>query len=561
MIDQKATTLCNQAVAAARAGDAGRASALFEQAVAAAPRDSGILNSAASHMSRCGDSQRAIVLLEQAIAADPKADEPLLNLAILLTGAGCARQALDLLVPKSERFAAVARYWSVRANAERAIGAKRDSLASYERAAELDPSNRRAVEGRARLALETGLDARDHYRHALSIAPGEPTPILGYGQALEVAGDLPGARAVAERLVQQAPGWVDALEWLAQLRWGEGERGDFTSHYESAAQRAGTGEVYASWCRLLAGVDRFAEAADVAARARAALGDPPQFALLEAIHRGEAGDDVSAEEIFRRLPAEGIDRKLHEARHRLRTAAPDRAERLTAEILSEAPDNVGAWAIRDIAWRLLGDPRHEWLHGQPGLVGPMQLDLDEKQLAGAVTFLDRLHDASRMPVGQSVRDGSQTRGGLLDRHETEVRSIEDSFRRAVQQYRDALPPRDEGHPLLRHRDLEWHFAGSWSIRVFGGGRHTEHIHPQGLLSSAAYFVVPTVDPAGDPQAGWLELGRPPPDLRLDLPPLFAIKPVPGRCALFPSTLYHGTRPFGAGKRMTVAVDVQAERPR
>lgn len=149
----------------------------------------------------------------------------------------------------------------------------------------------------------------------------------------------------------------------------------------------------------------------------------------------------------------------------------------------------------------------------------------------------------------------------MDRHETEVRSIEDSFRRAVQQYRDALPPRDEGHPLLRHRDLEWHFAGSWSIRVFGGGRHTEHIHPQGLLSSAAYFVVPTVDPAGDPQAGWLELGRPPPDLRLDLPPLFAIKPVPGRCALFPSTLYHGTRPFGAGKRMTVAVDVQAERPR
>jgi hypothetical protein len=29
--------------------------------------------------------------------------------------------------------------------------------------------------------------------------------------------------------------------------------------------------------------------------------------------------------------------------------------------------------------------------------------------------------------------------------------------------------------------------------------------------------------------------------------------------LFPSTLYHGTRPFTGGKRMTVAVDIHLDR--
>jgi hypothetical protein len=158
-------------------------------------------------------------------------------------------------------------------------------------------------------------------------------------------------------------------------------------------------------------------------------------------------------------------------------------------------------------------------------------------------------------VGQSVRGGTQTRGGLFDRHEPEARAIEASFERAVARYRAELPASDPAHPLLRHRDAEWRFAGSWSVRVYGGGRHTEHIHPKGIVSSAAYFVVPQTSVGEDPQGGWLELGRPPPDLRLDLPPLCAIEPRPGTCALFPSTLYHGTRAFAAGKRMTVAVDV------
>ena len=44
-------------------------------------------------------------------------------------------------------------------------------------------------------------------------------------------------------------------------------------------------------------------------------------------------------------------------------------------------------------------------------------------------------------------------------------------------------------------------------------------------------------------------------LKLDLPPTKLIEPKPGRLALFPSWMWHGTRPFGQGERLTVAFDV------
>ncbi|NNC52370.1 MAG: hypothetical protein HKO08_04950, partial [Erythrobacter sp.] len=106
---------------------------------------------------------------------------------------------------------------------------------------------------------------------------------------------------------------------------------------------------------------------------------------------------------------------------------------------------------------------------------------------------------------------------------------------------------------LRHRDAEWRMLGSWSVRLLGGGdHHTAHIHPQGIVSSACYLILPDGRSPGD---GALEVGRPAPDLRLDLQPLRTIEPIEGHLALFPSTMYHGTSPFGAGRRMTVAFDV------
>ena len=75
----------------------------------------------------------------------------------------------------------------------------------------------------------------------------------------------------------------------------------------------------------------------------------------------------------------------------------------------------------------------------------------------------------------------------------------------------------------------------------------------GWLSSALYVALPP--DLGENQAGWLKIGEPQAQLGVDLPPLRTIEPKPGRLVLFPSTMWHGTRPFEAGERLTVAFDV------
>ena len=87
----------------------------------------------------------------------------------------------------------------------------------------------------------------------------------------------------------------------------------------------------------------------------------------------------------------------------------------------------------------------------------------------------------------------------------------------------------------------------------GQGRHVNHVHPAGWISSAFYVALPDEIDAEGP-AGWLTLGEAG-ELGLDLPPIRLVQPRPGRLVLFPSTLWHGTRPFEAGERLTVAFDV------
>ena len=92
------------------------------------------------------------------------------------------------------------------------------------------------------------------------------------------------------------------------------------------------------------------------------------------------------------------------------------------------------------------------------------------------------------------------------------------------------------------------------MRLTGGGFHVAHFHPRGIVSSATYLAVPKTK---EPYEGWLEIGGVPAGFDLPLEPLYRIEPVPGRLALFPSYMFHGTRPFAEGERLTAAFDVVA----
>ena len=546
----------NRAATAAQQGDVIGARQAIAQGLQQFPSEPALWHAVGNVLLQLNDPDGAAKHFGKAFELNPKNFDYAVDQAIALSAAERNHEAIAVLRQVEKVGKSFAHYCSTRGNAERGAGNAADSAKWYDRALRIEPSRPKALLGRANIALERGeADAVARFDASLQIDPSNPLVWLGKGQALDVAGDVAGARSIGEQLADQAPQFVDGLRFLAQLKLGAGEE-DFTAHYDDAAKKAPSDPgILFEWCKVLAGLDYNAEAAKVALRAREAFPSQPYFELLEAIYAGAAGDDDRAEAIFADLKNDGYDRQLHEARHRIRRGEYDRAGALLDAAEEQAPQDISAWALRDIVWRLTDNPRHEWLHGQHGLYRLLPLLDAGKVLPPVIGLLHALHDGSPLPLGQSLRGGTQTRGRLFDRTEPELARLREAIEATLEEYRAQLPDGDDGHPLLRHRDNPWRITGSWSVRLTGGDHHTSHIHPQGIISSALYLELPDEVASSDDLAGGLELGRSPPDLRVDLPPVEVFAPKVAHLALFPSTMYHGTRAFSGGPRMTVAFDV------
>ena len=510
-----------RARALAQAGDIDGARALLADAVRAYPSESMLAGAAGELASKVGDLDAAEGYFAAARRHAPANVDYALNHAIVLQKLARPHSALVALRPVEAAGRGLPKYCAVRGSCHRDVGELEEAARWFDAAVAGNPQYAMALHGRARVALERGEpDALARIDLALAAKPGEADLWLARAQALDVAGETPAARDIAEQLVEQAPHWIEGLRFLAQLRHAAGET-DWASHYRAAAQSLPRlPQIPLDHIALLEGLDRFAEAADIAADARRRFPAVPEFALLEAVDAGCAGDDARAEAAFASLALTGADRWTQEARHRLRQHDPERALALLDQALAERPWDIAAWALRGIGWRLAGDDRAAWLHEQPGLIGFLPLPAASELLQPVIDRLDALHDGSPMPLGQSLRGGTQTRGILFDRTEPELGQLRRSIESAIEEYRRALPPKDDRHPLLRNRDEPWRLAGSWSVRLIAGGdHHTAHIHPQGIVSSALYCELPDAGDKDGAQGGWLELGRPAPDLGLDLPPI------------------------------------------
>lgn len=540
-----------------RRGAVAAARAAFAQAHALAPRDPQIANNLGNFLADLGETDAALLAYDRAIAAAPQIPDAALHRAIALKDAGReeeARRALDALLA---RFPTLAAGWSVLGALE-LLAADLDAAAvAFDRALAYRPDLRTALHGRARVALERGeANAADRFDAALRVDPDALPLVLGQAEAREAAGDGEAWVRLAP-VVARHPEWVDGHRTLARMRWEAGDAAGSTEALEAALRRAPKQpDLWRALVDMLAGTDRFAAAADAAAAARRALGDAAEFALHEAVAAGHAGDDARAERLFAGAAAAAPESAVPHARHLLRRGDRDRAGAVLDAAIAAAPSDLSAWALRGLVWRLAGNARAAWLHEQPGLVAERPLPLKPAELDEITAALRALHRTRAFPVGQSLRGGTQTRGRLFARQDPAIRALAAAVEQAVAAHWAALPPPDPHHPLLRHRARRPRLAGSWSVRLTGQGFHVAHIHPQGLLSSAIYFVVPSAG-EHDGQAGWLEIGRPPADLDLPLGPLVTIAPAPGRMVLFPSTLFHGTRPFAAGERLTAAFDVVA----
>jgi tetratricopeptide (TPR) repeat protein len=472
---------------------------------------------------------------------------------------GREAEAEPIVSAAAARNPADARLWQWAGLVQRALDSHAEAIASFSKAARLAPHDPLLAHSLARVSLEGGLPATALFERAATLAPGDGEVLLGRAAARCSEGDSVAALAELDRVLAANSRWAAGHEAAMQLRWMEGARDCFTQSVERAlAQMPRDVNLWRVALSGLIEAGMFERALAFAAAARRMVGDHLVVLANQAAALSELRRDAEADALFDRLLAvPDVSVAVRRIRHLLRTArvaqAAEAAERLTA-----SPEANLVWPYLSLAWRILGDSRWEWLEAQPGLIAEIDISAALPPLDTLADTLRSLHARSGQPLDQSVRGGSQTDGNLFHRIDPIIRHARAAVTDAVKTYLAALPPKDAAHPFLRHRrDAPVRFSGAWSVRLSGGGHHANHNHPAGWISSALYVTLP---PLAEDRAGWLVFGAPQRELGLDLPPLRSVEPRAGTLVLFPSWMWHGTLPFAAGERMTVAFDVAPPAP-
>ena len=307
---------------------------------------------------------------------------------------------------------------------------------------------------------------------------------------------------------------------------------------------------------------QYEEALAAIARARKAAGPHLAFDANEAVCMAENGR-ISRRRTgcSHRSPRSRTSlSRFAESATRCAPAAPKRPPRSPSRSAPAPAANL-VWPYLSIAWRMLGDPRWDWLEGDERLVGIYDLADELPPLDALADRLRALHIATGQPLEQSVRGGTQTDGPLVRADRAGDPGASRGGRRGGRApYRPAAAARPAPPGPRPRRDRRIRFSGSWSVRLTGEGHHANHIHPGRLvqLGPLRRFARRGGARRAAGRLAYARRARRPSSAstcrRSD-----TIEPKPGRLVLFPSIMWHGTVPFEAGERLTVAFDVEPPR--
>lgn len=510
-----------------RAGNLEAARRLLDEAARAGPQDAEIAHSCGQVARLQGRSEDAEVEFHRALSLRPGFPQARLSLGRLLIDAERYREALPLYETfVSEAPASVPGRYGL-ATVKLALG---DAEAAERLFDELLAGNERPeirfMRARARLELARTEEALADLRVAYDVAPSSNT-----------------------------------LATLAGAVWMRGDQDEFDRLI---------GEALGSPALALTAADILRQCA-LPERAVAALQQltpdvsaAPTVATIEALACIDLGEARAAEEAAgRALAAEPGN---HAARAALISGLlmqgrPAEALRHISRMRHEEPLRQHWIAYEVTALRLQGSPRHNQLAHPDRFVRSYALPLPSgydtiAQFNEALrAALGRWHVYRTHPLDQSLRHGSQTPRDLTTIDDPVISAYVRALDGPIRQYLEDVG-RGGDHPLTRRNRGDYEIAGCWSVRLTGGGRHVNHVHPAGWISSSYYVTVPE-GTADDPdRRGWIKFGEPPFTTDPPLEPLKWLCPVPGTVVLFPSFYWHGTEPVADGAvRITAPFDV------
>ncbi|HWC63257.1 MAG TPA: putative 2OG-Fe(II) oxygenase [Rhizomicrobium sp.] len=366
------------------------------------------------------------------------------------------------------------------------------------------------------------------------------------------------ALAVLEERLKQDPG--DALTHHAynHILYRLGRDQEFLKSYDSAPPLTPLQLAKAGFL-LMAGRNEEAHALYAAIMKRepadisAAIGAAVSLAKM-----GQVGTAMAPLEHARRLYPRSVPVLQELAALALQARDEKKSAAFAEQALKLAPDDYLSLALMGTAWRMAGDERDEALNGYDDLVQVFDLE-PPRGFASMAEFnqalngeLSGLHNTPREPLSQSLRQGSQSLGALFGVGNALVERLKERLEESLHRYIGGIKA-ETGHPFRGRQRQGFRFSGSWSSRLRDSGFHTNHIHPEGWISSCYYVAVPDAARDEREKQGWIKFGEP--NFECGLGFRRAIQPKPGRLVLFPSYMWHGTILFhDNAQRTTIAFD-------
>ncbi|WP_216850840.1 tetratricopeptide repeat protein [Acidisphaera sp. L21] len=541
-----------------------------------------------------GDLAGAAASFREGLALDPVSGSLWFNLGVVEREAGRLGEAVAAFSTAAPLLQ--------QGFAERALGQVlqdtgrgAEAAVAYARALAMDPSDAASALNAGVIAQQAGdlAAAAALYRQALAAGPALMNARINLACVLQESGDVAAATMEYQAILREAPQATQAMNNLGTALRSLGRDDEAEAWFRRVLETEPCHpEGSDNLTKLLLDLGRVDEA--VAVRRQLCATHPADGGCWLELARvlGVAGQQRQAEDALRqalvRDPGLGEAHcALGDAAHRRRDWAGAAVSYRAAAVLARdrtepqlglalvalksgdpaaalaACDAVlrhdrfdqGAIAYRTLALQMAGLAEEAQRLSDPDeLVTVIDLDIDAGALGVLAADLIGLRHREYAPRGQSVRGGTQTSNELFAEPVDSIRQLRGALDAAIGRYL-AKRPVDDAHPFFAAMPAQLHYH-SWSIVLRASGYHVPHIHPGGCLSGVFYVAVPPF--AGAEDAGCLEIGRPGFEVPLRAAPKRRlVRAVPGRLVLFPSYLWHGTRPFeGPGERVTVAFDIR-----
>lgn len=561
--------ICN-----AKQGSDAAAETAFQAALRLAPNHAQILANLATLRRRQSRLEDAVNLWRRAVAVAPEFAQAWIDLGLAELTLGKAKSAVMSLQKATQLQPASALAWHGLGNAQRSNDNFDDSELAFKKAVTLNPTygsawlNLGSVQrylGNVEDSLHSYENARKSGFEGPQLSDATLGSLLDNGQA-----EL--ALQTARQLVKAYPDYVPGYDSLANLLWEHGAKlapGDdpLTVFQEAARQQPDHKELQLSYVAFLIKAKQ-ASAAMQHIQSLNAFKQQPEFMFIQADAYDMLGEQQQASKLYTQLYQNlGMRNAAFlnaYTRHLLKAGLYDAAAKYSQEAIKLEPLNQEAWAYLSTSWRLLGDAREYWLCDYEQLITLQEIEVPkgfsdlQSFLQALRNTLEPMHVASHAPVQQSLREGSQTSGRLFGRKIQVIEAAQQAMHQTVERWLKKLPV-DTTHPFLSRNTQAIRFSGSWSVKLWSSGKHVNHIHPEGWMSSAFYVALPASVASADSgnTSGCIQFGQPLAELNLDLAPRRIIKPEVGKLALFPSYMWHGTVPFIDDEpRISIAFDMQ-----